>query len=131
MIGSKSWGLLLLLESVCRGKSNPAYAYVKVGLDQIKCWSIRALRGTGPHTAVRPLCLSPDGRWLLYEVKQGGERTGTFEILEVKTGKILPDFLSRGYLRSFAFAPDSLSFYYVHEALESKKPHHHAAYNTF
>lgn len=87
-----------------------------------------ALRGTGSHTAVRPLCLSPDGRWLLYEVKQGGERTGTFEILEVKTRKMLPDFLPRGYLRSFSFAPDSLSFYYVHEALESKKPHHHAAY---
>src|SRR5579863_5971070 len=31
-----------------------------------------ALRGAGPHAAVKPLCVSPDGRLLLYEVKQGG-----------------------------------------------------------
>src|SRR5437660_7362735 len=36
-------------------------------------------RGTGSHTAVKPLRVSADGRLLLYEVKQGGERTGTFE----------------------------------------------------
>ena len=29
-------------------------------------------------TAVKPLRVSPDGRLLLYEVKEGGERTGTF-----------------------------------------------------
>ncbi len=86
------------------------------------------LRGTGPHTAARPLCISSDGGLLLYEIKQGGERTGTFEILEIQTGKILPDALSRGYLRGFAFSPDSRSFYYVHEPLETKEPHYHAAY---
>src|SRR5882762_5973020 len=33
--------------------------------------------GTGKYTAVKPLRVSPDGRLLLYEIKQGGERTGT------------------------------------------------------
>ena len=87
-----------------------------------------ALRGTGPYTAVRPLRISPDGRLLLYEVKQGGERTGTFEILAVRTREPLPDALPRGYLRGFAFAPDSRAFYYVHEAVDSREPYHRAAY---
>ena len=87
-----------------------------------------ALRGTGPHTAVKPLRISPSGRLILYEVKQGGERTGTFELLNIETRKTLPDILPRGYLRGFAFAPDSQSFFYVHEGLQSKRPHYRAAY---
>jgi prolyl oligopeptidase len=85
-------------------------------------------RGTGPYTAIKPLRVSPDGRLLLYEVKEGGERTGTFEILDLETREILPDLLSRGYLRGFAFSPDSKSFYYVHESSTSARPHYRAAY---
>jgi len=85
-------------------------------------------RGTGKYTAVKPLRVSPDGRLLLYEVKEGGERTGTFELLEIEARKRLPDLLPRGYLRGFAFAPDCKSFYYVHEALDAKRPFYRAAY---
>ena len=85
-------------------------------------------RGTGNYTAVKPLRVSPDGRLLLYEVKEGGERTGTFELLEIETRKRLSDLLPRGYLRGFAFAPDGKSFYYVHEAVEAKRPFYRAAY---
>jgi len=85
-------------------------------------------RGTGNFTAVKPLRVSPDGRLLLYEVKEGGERTGTFELLEIETRKRLHDLLPRGYLRGFAFAPDGNSFYYVHEAISAKRPFYRAAY---
>ena len=88
-----------------------------------------AERGTGPYTAVKPLRVSPDGRLLLYEVKEGGERTGTFEILDIDTRAVLPDVLPRGYLRGFAFSPDSKSFYYVHEPLTANRPHYRAAYH--
>lgn len=87
-----------------------------------------AARGTGKFTAVKPLRVSHDGRLLLYEVKEGGERTGTFELLEIETRRRLPDLLPRGYLRGFAFAPDCKSFYYVHEASRSEKPFYRAAY---
>src|SRR5208282_66234 len=85
-------------------------------------------RGTGKYTAVKPLRVSPDGRLLLYEVKEGGERTGTFELLEIETRKRLLDLLPRGYLRGFAFEPDGKSFYYVHEAVDAKRPFYSAAY---
>ena len=87
-----------------------------------------SLRGTGPYTAVKPLRISSDGRLLLYEVKQGGERTGTFEVLDIHRRQILSDALPRGYLRGFAFSPDSRAFYYVHEIVNDHKSQHHAAY---
>jgi prolyl oligopeptidase len=86
-------------------------------------------QGKGNHTAVRPLRVSPDGRLLLYEIKEGGERTGTFALLDIASRKTLPDILSRGYLHGFAFAPDGSSFYYVHEPLDAKRPHYRAAYH--
>jgi prolyl oligopeptidase len=87
-----------------------------------------AERATGKYTAVKSLRVSPDGRLLLYEVKEGGERTGTFELLDIQARKRLPDFLPRGYLRGFAFAPDGKSFYYVHEAVNAKRPCYRAVY---
>lgn len=72
-------------------------------------------RGTGKYTAVKPLRVSPDGRFLLYEIRQGGERSGVFEILDLENRRLLPDALPRGYLRGFSFGPDGKSFYYVHE----------------
>jgi prolyl oligopeptidase len=87
-----------------------------------------AERGTGKYTAVKPLRVSPDGRLLLYEIKEGGERTGTFEILDIEQRRTLLDVLPRGYLRSFVFAPDCRSFYYVHECAEGAGRCHRAAY---
>jgi prolyl oligopeptidase len=87
-----------------------------------------AQRGTGRHTAVKPLRVSPDGRLLLYEVKEGGERTGTFEFIEIESRKTLPDVLPRGYLRGFVFAPDSLGFYYSHEPVGTINSDRRAVY---
>src|SRR5271170_6290175 len=104
--------------------------YMREGADGEDLLLIDPLgRGTGSHTAVKPLRISPDGRMLLYEVKEGGERTGTFELLDIETRERLPDFLPRGYLRGFAFAPDGKSFYYVQEALDVKRPLYRAAYH--
>jgi prolyl oligopeptidase len=87
-----------------------------------------SLRGTGPHTAVKPLRISSDGRLLLYEVKEGGERTGSFELLDIEKFETLPDVLPRGYLRGFAFEPGSRAFYYVHETVEAREPRARTAY---
>jgi prolyl oligopeptidase len=86
-------------------------------------------RGTGNHTALKPLQLSQGGRLLLYEVKEGGERTGTFELFDIEERERLPDALPRGYLRGFSFAPDARSFYYVHEALDAERPYYRAAFH--
>jgi prolyl oligopeptidase len=88
-----------------------------------------AARGTGKYTSVKPLRVSPDRQLLLYEVKEGGERTGTFELLDIETLVKLPDILPRGLLRGFVFAPDSRSFYYVHEPVAPACPPRNAVYH--
>jgi prolyl oligopeptidase len=111
-----------------RGQEQPCI-FVRDGIDGEDQLLINpAERGTGSHTAVKPLRASPDGSLLLYELKEGGERTSTLEIIDVQQRKILPDVLPRGYLRGFVFSPDSRSFYYSHESLTTKKLHYHAAY---
>jgi prolyl oligopeptidase len=87
-----------------------------------------SLRCTGTHTAVKPLRISPDGRLLFYEVKEGGERTGTFELLDIQKRETLPDGLPRGYVRGFAFAADSKAFYYVHETVGAQASTRRTAY---
>ena len=84
--------------------------------------------GAGKYRSVKPVRVSPDGRLFLYQVKEGGERTGTFAIFDVERRTTLPDVLARGYLRGFAFAPNAKSFYYAHEAVGAPKPFYRAAY---
>jgi len=111
------------------GQEQP-YIYFREGADGPDQLLIDpAERATGPYTAVKPLRISPDGRLLLYEVKEGGKRTGTFELLDIETRAVLPDVLLRGYLRGFAFSQDSKSFYYVHDPLTANRPHYRAAYH--
>ncbi|HVI07426.1 MAG TPA: prolyl oligopeptidase family serine peptidase [Candidatus Binatia bacterium] len=86
-------------------------------------------RRTGAYTAVKLLRVSGDGRLLLYEVKQGGERSGRFELFDVEARHVLPDTFSRGYLRGFAFAPDSQGFYYVFESDSASRPYYRAVYH--
>jgi prolyl oligopeptidase len=76
--------------------------------------------GTNIYTAVKPLGVSGDGRHLLYEIKQGGERSGIFSILDVDARRTLAERLPRGYLRGFAFSHDGMGFYYVHEAADQQ-----------
>lgn len=87
-----------------------------------------AEHGTGKYTAVKPLRVSPDGRLLLFEVKDGGERTGRFKLLDIENKRTLPDVLPRGYLRGFAFAPDGKSFCYVHEPVNGREQTRRAAF---
>jgi prolyl oligopeptidase len=110
------------------GEEQPSI-YMREGIDSPDQILVDpSLRGTGTHTAVMPLRVSPGGRLLLYEVKQGGERSGTFELLDIQKGETLPDGLPRGYMRGFAFAPDSKAFYYVHETVGAQASTRRTAY---
>jgi prolyl oligopeptidase len=119
-----------------RGQEQPSI-YLREGSDgEDQLLLNPADRGTGNHTALKPLQLSQDGRVLLYEVKEGGERTGTFELFDVEKRERLPDVLSRGYLRGFAFASESRSFYYTHEAIgvngaRARTAYHHVLGTSF
>jgi len=106
--------------------------YMRVGADgEDQLLVDPAEHGPRKYIAVKPLRVSPNGRLLLFEVKEGGERTGTFKLLEIENKRTLPDVLPRGYLRGFAFAPNGKSFCYAHEPANGKEPHRHAAFRHF
>lgn len=77
--------------------------------------------GTGAYTAIKPLAISPNGKLLAYEVKEGGVRTGRVEFVDLETGDRLPEMLPHGYLRAFAFYPDSQGFCYSIEATDQSR----------
>jgi prolyl oligopeptidase len=85
-------------------------------------------RAAGKYIAVNPLAISPDGKILAYEVKEGGERTSCLEFVDLTTGNRLPESLPRGYLRAFAFGPDSRSIYYSVEPVDQSEPFSHVVY---
>ncbi|HEX6043674.1 MAG TPA: prolyl oligopeptidase family serine peptidase [Pyrinomonadaceae bacterium] len=74
------------------------------------------------QTAVRIVSVSRDGNLLAYALKLGGEDSSQIRIFDVSERRTLPDGLTRGFLSGFAFAPDSKSYYYVHEPSEAARP---------
>ncbi|MCU1304962.1 MAG: prolyl oligopeptidase [Candidatus Sulfotelmatobacter sp.] len=80
------------------------------------------------HTAVKPLAVSPNGKILAYEVKEGGQRASRVELLDIASSTRLPDGLPLAYLRAFSFAPDSQSFYYVQDSLRQSEASIQAIY---
>jgi prolyl oligopeptidase len=50
--------------------------------------------------------ISPDGAYLAYEVRRGGEDRKEIRIVDVKSGVVLPDSIPLGYGRGLAFSSD-------------------------
>lgn len=102
------------------GQEQPCI-FMREGRDGEDCLLIDPRdRLSGKNVAVKPIRVSPDGRLLLYEVKEGGTRSGAFEFFDIQNRRVLSDVLPRGCLRGFSFAPHSRSFYYVHEPSNSR-----------
>jgi prolyl oligopeptidase len=71
--------------------------------------------GEGNTASVTIVDVSPDGRLLAYGVRTGGQGARRVRILEIDTGKSLPDELPKGALRGFSFLQNSNGFLYVTE----------------
>jgi prolyl oligopeptidase len=56
---------------------------------------------------------SNDGRLLAYGLSSSGDEISTLHVLDVETGKDLPDSIARTRAASVAWTPDSKGFYYT------------------
>jgi prolyl oligopeptidase len=56
---------------------------------------------------------SNDGRLLAYGISSSGDEISTLHVLDVETGKDLPDSIERTRAASVAWTPDSKAFYYT------------------
>jgi prolyl oligopeptidase len=77
----------------------------------------------GPFAAVAIHRISDDGLLLAYELREGGSDAKSIHVVDVESGRTLPDHLETGYARGFDFAPDGTGFYYCHELAEKTGPH--------
>jgi prolyl oligopeptidase len=71
--------------------------------------------GEGPFTSVTIHRIADDASLLAYEVKHGGGDAKEIRIVEVESGRILPDRIASGYARGFTFTSRNDGFYYSHE----------------
>jgi len=67
----------------------------------------------GSHAAIDYLAPSVDGKYVLAGVSLGGSENSTIRVIEVKTGKMLPDAITRTQYASPSWREDSRSFYYA------------------
>jgi prolyl oligopeptidase len=111
-----------------RGEEQPSI-YMRESIDGKDILLLDQTERGNRMISLRPVTVSSDARFLLYEVKHGGERTGRYELFDICTRQVLPDALPRGYLRGFAFAGDNRSFYYAHDRLDAPHPHYRAVWH--
>lgn len=69
-------------------------------------------------TAVGVESISPDGKLLLYSVRDGGPDEITLRVRDLAAGTDLPDSLPNALYASLSFTPDNRGLYYVHRSRE-------------
>jgi prolyl oligopeptidase len=82
----------------------------------------------GKFTSVGIYRISPDASLLAYTVKHGGEDRQEIRIFDLNLGVNLPDTISSGYARGFAFAKDG--YFYAQET-DANLPEHTVRYHPF
>jgi prolyl oligopeptidase len=77
----------------------------------------------GPFASVGIHRISDDASLLAYAIKHGGGDTKEIRIVDVASGRILPDVLGSGYVRGFAFACSNEGYYACHEPSPAEQNH--------
>src|SRR6185436_9880156 len=71
----------------------------------------------GTHASVNSYSPSPDGKFIAYDLSQGGSEVSTIHVLDVTTGKDLPDAIERIWGEfSASWLPDASGFFYTQMA---------------
>ncbi len=70
-------------------------------------------------TRVDILSPSPEGKYLLYSVRDGGEDEIEVRVRDLEAGADLPDRLPRALYDSVFFSKDGEGFYYTHRSRET------------
>ena len=87
----------------------------------------RGLAAAGTHVAIGYLSPSFDGKYVAYSLAAGGSEEDTLHVVEVATGKVLPEAIARANgdlsFNPVAWRPDGRSFfYYRQQKLGPKDP---------
>lgn len=77
----------------------------------------------GAHVTINHYTPSPDNRYVAYGLAEGGSEMPTLHILDLRTGKDLPETIDRSLASVVAWLPDSRAFLYTRmQKLETGMP---------
>jgi prolyl oligopeptidase len=72
-----------------------------------------ALGGAKGHAAIDHDAPSPDGRLIAYGVSSGGSEASVLHVMDVATGKTLPDVIDHAEFAAVSWLPDGSGFFYT------------------
>jgi prolyl oligopeptidase len=85
-----------------------------------------SMLGRDAYTSLAIVQVSPDGRYLVFGIRTGGEDVQEIGIYDLSRRQILRDRLPHGYCRGVVFDNDAGGFYYVHEEASGRYQLRHA-----
>jgi prolyl oligopeptidase len=71
------------------------------------------LGSAGHHVALDWFSASPDGHYVAYGLSEGGSEESVLHLIDLETGKPLPDLIDRARFAQPAWLPDGKSFFYT------------------
>ena len=100
--------------------------YMREGLDGADRVLIDPHSMSEDHTTnVGIVDISRDGKLLAYNVRDGGVDETEIRIMDVDTGKDLPDVLPEAYYMGLSFEPDNSGFYYNKYTEQGSRAYYH------
>ncbi len=116
------------------GQQNQPVLYWRDGVDRADHVAVdpNILNATGT-TALDWYYPSPDGRRLAYGLSEDGSEQSVLHVLELDTGRHLPDQIDRMRAAALAWLPDNSGFYYSRypapgQVPAGEEPYHRAIY---
>ena len=106
-------GGLLYLKREAEEEQKAIYHQNKVGSEGTLL-SIATL-GRDSNTSLAIIQVSPDGRYLVFGIRSGGEDVQEIAIYDLTERRLLKDRLPRGFYRGLVFDRDASAFFYAHE----------------
>jgi prolyl oligopeptidase len=85
----------------------------------------------GERSAVDWMAPSPRGRYLALGVSQNGDERSTLRVLEVATGRLLPEAIAHTKWCRLSWLPDEAGFYFTRYPREGEAHHDPAAEDTY
>lgn len=117
-------GGLLYLKREAQEEQKAIYRQDTVGTEMPLISIATVGRDTNASLAI--IQVSPDGHYLVFGIRTGGEDVQELGLYDLLERRLLPNRFARGFFRGLVFDSGRDAFYYVHEEVEGRYQHRRA-----